>query len=238
MPRRDARPFLLQAARVCPSSSAKRASELAAVLVDHVLEDAKTLRPLFFRRRELRGRLARLAWETVRDLMAAAASGPDLRPGMVRLSRATATGSTLTLTFTPWCRGEVGHGTIASSPSRTTRPTTPCWRVRLTGRDVFGRAGSPKMPSRAPHRRRSRKCAGRLRSTCSHRMALRVQCRSVPCRLRVRRGELSPYACPDAWPKTDRLSLVPFGPRTARLRGCRSQSTARAPAEGKGACSR
>ncbi len=41
------------------------------------------LRPLFFRRRELRGSLARLAWQTVRDLMATAVEEPDLRPGMV-----------------------------------------------------------------------------------------------------------------------------------------------------------
>jgi hypothetical protein len=41
------------------------------------------LRPLFFRRRELRGVLARLAWETVRELMAVAVEEPQLRPGMV-----------------------------------------------------------------------------------------------------------------------------------------------------------
>jgi hypothetical protein len=73
--------------------SAKRGCELAAFLADHVLEDVphaqwvftipKMLRPLFFRKRELRGVLARLAWQTVRDLMAAAVEEPDLRPGMV-----------------------------------------------------------------------------------------------------------------------------------------------------------
>ena len=41
------------------------------------------LRPLFFRRRELRGVLARLAWHTVQKLMAAAVCEPELRPGMV-----------------------------------------------------------------------------------------------------------------------------------------------------------
>ncbi len=41
------------------------------------------LRPLFFRRRELRGSLARLAWQSVRELMAAAVDEPHLRPGMV-----------------------------------------------------------------------------------------------------------------------------------------------------------
>ncbi len=76
-----------------PSCSAKRGSELAAFLVDHVLEDVphaqwvftipKMLRPLFFRKREIRGVLARLAWHGVRELMAAAVDEPDLRPGMV-----------------------------------------------------------------------------------------------------------------------------------------------------------
>jgi hypothetical protein len=41
------------------------------------------LRPLFVRRRELRGVLARLAWQTVQELMAAAVEEPRLRPGMV-----------------------------------------------------------------------------------------------------------------------------------------------------------
>ena len=36
-----------------------------------------------FRKRELRGVLARLAWQTVRELMAAAVEEPHLRPGMV-----------------------------------------------------------------------------------------------------------------------------------------------------------
>jgi len=43
----------------------------------------KMLRPVFFRRRELRGVLARLAWHTVQKLMAAAACELELRPGMV-----------------------------------------------------------------------------------------------------------------------------------------------------------
>lgn len=85
--------FSCKQRELCPSCAAKRGSEPAWFLVDHVLEDVahaqwvftipKMLRPLFFRRRELRGVLARLAWETVRDLMAAAVEEPDLRPGMV-----------------------------------------------------------------------------------------------------------------------------------------------------------
>ena len=86
-------PFSCKQRELCPSCAAKRGCELAAFLVDHVLEDVahaqwvftipKMLRPLFFRRRELRGVLARLAWQTVRELMAAAVEEPRLRPGMV-----------------------------------------------------------------------------------------------------------------------------------------------------------
>jgi Putative transposase/Transposase zinc-binding domain len=85
--------FSCKQRELCPSCAAKRGSGLAAFLVDHVLEDVahaqwvftipKMLRPVFFRRRELRGTLARLAWQTVQKLMAAAASEPELRPGMV-----------------------------------------------------------------------------------------------------------------------------------------------------------
>ena len=85
--------FSCKQRELCPSCSAKRGSELAAFLADHVLEDVahaqwvftipKMLRPVFFRKRELRGVLARLASQTVRDLMASAVAEPDLRPGMV-----------------------------------------------------------------------------------------------------------------------------------------------------------
>ena len=78
---------------LCPSCSAKRGAKLGAFLIDHIKQDVghaqwvftipKMLRPLFFKMRHLRGHLARLAWETVRDLMAAAVEEPDLRPGMV-----------------------------------------------------------------------------------------------------------------------------------------------------------
>jgi hypothetical protein len=46
------------------------------------------LRPLSFRRREMRGVLARLAWHTVRDLMATAVEQPSLRPDMVSVIQA------------------------------------------------------------------------------------------------------------------------------------------------------
>jgi hypothetical protein len=67
---------------LCPSCAAKRGAELAAFLADEVVEDVghaqwvftvpKMLRYLFFRQRELLGDLTRLAYETVRELMAAA----------------------------------------------------------------------------------------------------------------------------------------------------------------------
>ena len=85
--------FSCKQRELCPSCAAKRGSELAAFLADHVLCDVghaqwvftipKMLRPLFFRRRELRGVLARLAWQSVGELMAAAACEPELRPGMI-----------------------------------------------------------------------------------------------------------------------------------------------------------
>jgi hypothetical protein len=85
--------FSCKQRELCPSCAAKRGAELAACLADHVLEEVghaqwvftipKMLRPLFFRKRELRGVLARLAWKTVRELMASAVQEPDLRPGMV-----------------------------------------------------------------------------------------------------------------------------------------------------------
>ncbi len=85
--------FSCKQRELCPSCAAKRGSELAAFLADHVLENVghaqwvftipKMLRPLFFRKRELRGVLPRIAWHTVRELMAAAAEEPQLRPGMV-----------------------------------------------------------------------------------------------------------------------------------------------------------
>jgi len=48
-----------------------------------VLTMPKMLRPYFLFHRELLGGLARAAWETARELMAAAAGDETLRPGMV-----------------------------------------------------------------------------------------------------------------------------------------------------------
>ena len=78
---------------LCPSCSAKRAAIFSEMLEHEILADVphaqwvfsipKMLRPYFLYHRELLGDLARLAYETVREMMAAASDEPDARPGMV-----------------------------------------------------------------------------------------------------------------------------------------------------------
>jgi len=79
---------------ICPSCDAKRAAAFAAFLTDEVLEDVphsmwvftipKMLRVYFLHHRELLGELSRCAFETIRELMNAAAFGEDgFHPGMV-----------------------------------------------------------------------------------------------------------------------------------------------------------
>ena len=78
----------------CPSCGAKRAAAFAAFLADEVLEEVghamwtfslpKMIRPYFVHHFELRGRLCRAAYETVQEMMAAAAIGSEgFRTGMV-----------------------------------------------------------------------------------------------------------------------------------------------------------
>jgi ribosomal protein S27E len=78
----------------CPSCGAKRAAVFAAFLVDEVLEQVghamwtfslpKMIRPYFIHHPELRGKLCRAAYETVQEMMAAAAVGCEgFRTGMV-----------------------------------------------------------------------------------------------------------------------------------------------------------
>jgi hypothetical protein len=67
--------------------------DVSALLADEVLEKVghtrwvfvipKMLRPYFLHHRELLGKLARSAWETVLELMCAAAGDAGMRPGMV-----------------------------------------------------------------------------------------------------------------------------------------------------------
>ncbi len=78
---------------LCPSCGAKRAAILAEMLQNQILADVphaqwvfsipKMLRPYFLHHRELLGNMARLAYDTVREMMAAAVDEPHARPGMV-----------------------------------------------------------------------------------------------------------------------------------------------------------
>jgi len=79
---------------ICPSCDAKRAAAFAAFLTDELLEDVphsmwvltipKMLRVYFLHHRELLGELSRCAYETIRELMSAAAlEEKGFRPGMV-----------------------------------------------------------------------------------------------------------------------------------------------------------
>jgi hypothetical protein len=78
---------------ICPSCDAKRAAAFAAFLKDELLENVghclwtftlpKMLRPYFMRQRELLGDLARLGYETIKELMIEAVGDPLARPGVV-----------------------------------------------------------------------------------------------------------------------------------------------------------
>ncbi len=78
----------------CPSCGAKRAAAFAAFLADEVLEQVghvmwtfslpRMIRPYFIHHPELRGKLCRAAFETVQEMMVAAAIGCEgCRTGMV-----------------------------------------------------------------------------------------------------------------------------------------------------------
>jgi hypothetical protein len=85
--------FSCKTRKLCPSCAAKRGAATAALLRDEVLGEVghaqwvftipKMLRPYFLHHRELLGTLARAAWDTVCELIVAAAAEPDLKPGMV-----------------------------------------------------------------------------------------------------------------------------------------------------------
>ena len=78
---------------ICPSCDAKRAAAFAAFLKDELLENVghclwtftlpKMLRVYFMRQRELLGDLARLAYETIKELMIEAVGNDKVRPGVV-----------------------------------------------------------------------------------------------------------------------------------------------------------
>jgi hypothetical protein len=78
---------------LCPSCGAKRAAVFSEMLQNKILADVphaqwvfslpKMLRPYFLYHRELLGELARLAYETVREMMAAVVDASDALPGML-----------------------------------------------------------------------------------------------------------------------------------------------------------
>jgi ribosomal protein S27E len=79
---------------LCPSCGAKRAAAIFSELLhNQILADVphaqwvfsipKMLRPYFLYHRELLGDMARIAYDTVREMMSAAVDVPDARPGMV-----------------------------------------------------------------------------------------------------------------------------------------------------------
>ena len=78
---------------ICPSCDAKRAAAFAAFLKDELIENVghclwtftlpKMVRPFFMRDRELLSALARLAYETIKQLMCEAAGDAKARPGVV-----------------------------------------------------------------------------------------------------------------------------------------------------------
>ena len=78
---------------LCPSCGAKRAALFSELLQQKILADVphaqwvfsipKMLRPYFLFHRELLGELARLAYETVREMMSVVVEKPNARPGMI-----------------------------------------------------------------------------------------------------------------------------------------------------------
>ena len=78
---------------ICPSCDAKRAAAFAAFLKDELLKNVghclwtftlpKMLRPFFMRHRALLSDLARLAYETIEQLLCEAAGDKNARPGVV-----------------------------------------------------------------------------------------------------------------------------------------------------------
>jgi hypothetical protein len=78
---------------LCPSCGAKRAAIFSELLQSQILAGVphaqwvfsipKMLRPYFLHHRELLGDMARIAYDTVREMMATAVDEPDARPCMV-----------------------------------------------------------------------------------------------------------------------------------------------------------
>lgn len=105
---------------LCPSCGAKRAAIFSELLQHKILADMphaqwvfsipKILRPYFLYHRELLGDLARIAYETVREMMAAAVEEPDARPGMVAVIQTFGS----SLKFNPHIHAIVTRGVFLS----------------------------------------------------------------------------------------------------------------------------
>ena len=105
----------MQGPRALPSCGAKRAAETANRLREDVLEPVghaqwvftvpKMLRPYFLRHRELLGELCRAAWQTVLEMMVAAA-GEQIRPGVVAVIQTFGS----TINFHPHIHALVSRG--------------------------------------------------------------------------------------------------------------------------------
>ena len=144
---------------LCPSCGAKRAAIFSELLHNQVLADVphaqwvlsipKMLRPYFLYHREPLGDLARLAYETVREMMAAAIDEPDARPGMVGVIQTFGS----SLKWNPHIHAIVTRGVFLRSGSWATHPLRrfPQGRARLPPQ---GAAPSPR-PG-APHPRAHR----------------------------------------------------------------------------------
>ena len=107
-----------------PLVRAKRAAIFSEMLQHQILADVphaqwvfsipKMLRPYFLHHRELLGDMARLAYETVREMMAAAPfriDEPDARPGMVAVIQTFGS----SLKFTPHIHAIVTRGVFLSN---------------------------------------------------------------------------------------------------------------------------
>jgi len=119
--------FSCKTRELCPSCAAKRSAATAALLAEEVFEEVghaqwvfvmpKMLRPYFLHHRALLGGLAHAAWETVLELMCAAAGEEGCGRGWSPWSRPRATWPIGTHMCTRSCRAAAGRGMVSGSRS-------------------------------------------------------------------------------------------------------------------------
>jgi hypothetical protein len=122
---------------LCPSCGAKRAAIFSELLQKKILADVahaqwvftlpKMLRPYFLYHRELLGELARISYETVREMMAEAADEPDARPGMVAVIQTFGS----TLKWNPHIHAIVTRGVFLDDGSWHPIPFVDCHNAEL-----------------------------------------------------------------------------------------------------------